>query len=81
MESNGLCSAVYHNKSLRVHKHVKEKYDRHEVMSRWNPGLGPRLVHVEFVDKVAMGQVSFRALRFSPLNVTALLPHIQSCNI
>jgi hypothetical protein len=38
-------------------------------LSQRRPGFVPRSVHVGFVvDKVALGQVSFRVLRFSPVS-------------
>jgi hypothetical protein len=45
-----------------------------QVVSRWplmrRPGFAPGSIHVEFVvHKVALGQVSLRVLRFSPVNM------------
>lgn len=43
------------------------------------PGLSPRLVHMGFVvEKVAVGQVFLRVLRFFPVIVILLLLHIHS---
>jgi hypothetical protein len=43
-------------------------------------GFSPRAVHVEFVmDKVALGQVSLRVLRFFPVSIIPPLLHIHSC--
>jgi hypothetical protein len=39
-------------------------------LSQRRPGFVPRSVHVGFVvDKVALGQVSFRVLPFSPVSI------------
>jgi hypothetical protein len=45
-------------------------------------GFAPRSVHVTFsVDKVTLGQVSLRVLRFPPVNIIPPLLHIHTCNI
>jgi hypothetical protein len=42
----------------------------------------PRSVHVGLVvEKVALGQVSLRDLRFYPVNIIAPMLHIHSCII
>jgi hypothetical protein len=43
-------------------------------LSPRRPGFAPRSIHVGFVmDKVALGQVFLRVLRFSPVNI--IPPH------
>jgi hypothetical protein len=53
-----------------------------KVFSSFSPrrsGFAPGSVHMNFVvDKVALGQVLFRVLRFSPVNVIPPLLHIHS---
>jgi hypothetical protein len=47
-------------------------------LSPRRPGFAPRSIHVGFVvDKVALGQVFLRVLRFSPANIIPPLPHIH----
>jgi hypothetical protein len=47
-------------------------------LSQQKPGFDSRPVHVKFVvDKVSVGQVLFRELRFCP--VTVIVPMIRSC--
>jgi hypothetical protein len=42
------------------------------------PGFAPWSIHVVFVvDKVGLGQVSLRVLRFSPANIIPPLLHIH----
>jgi hypothetical protein len=44
-------------------------------LTRW-PGFDPVSVHVRFVvDKVALGQVFLRVLRFSPVNLIPPVLH------
>jgi hypothetical protein len=39
-------------------------------LSSWRPRFAPVSVHVKIVvDTVALGQISFRLLRFSPVNI------------
>jgi hypothetical protein len=45
-------------------------------LSLWGPGFEPRLVHVRFAaDKVALGQVLLRILRFSPASINPPILH------
>jgi hypothetical protein len=59
-----------------------EGWTRSTSKQKFSPGFAPRPVHVGFVvDKVALGQVFLRVLRFSPVNTIQPLLHIHSCII
>jgi hypothetical protein len=48
------------------------------TLRRWRPGFDPRSVQVGFVvDKVALGQVLPRVLRFSPVRFIPPLLHYK----